>query len=90
MNTSAMRRARPLSSIDRAINMAVMTSQTEGSAKPPSASRIGVPLATIAVRPSSTSAEAGSGSRIIPAMTQAKIEASRQPCGVTASGRGTR
>ena len=36
-----MRRARPLSSIERAINMATMTSQTDGSANPPSASRIG-------------------------------------------------
>ena len=50
--------------------MAAMTSHTEGSAKPPSASRIGVPLATIAVRPSSTRADAGSGSMIMPTITQ--------------------
>jgi hypothetical protein len=76
--------------MDRAMSMATMTSQTEGSAKPPRASRIGVPLATMAVRPSRTKAEAGSGSMIIPAMTHAKMAASRQPCGVMASGRGTR
>ena len=89
MNMSAMRRARPVSSMDRAMSMATMTSQTEGSAKPPSASRIGVPLATIAVRPSRTRAEAGSGSMIIPAMTHPKMAARRQPCGEIASGRGT-
>ena len=89
MKISAMRRARPLLSIDRAISIATITSHTDGSAKPPSTSRIGVPLAAIAVNPRRTSAEAGSGSITIPAMTQAKIAARRQPCGVTASGRGT-
>ena len=85
MKISAMRRARPLSSIDRAISIATITSHTDGSAKPPSTSRIGVPLAAIAVSPRRTSAEAGSGSITMPAMTQAKIAARRQPCGVTAS-----
>ena len=89
MKSSAMRRASPLSSIDRAISIARITSQTEGSAKPPSASRIGVPLAAIAVSPRITSADAGIGSTTMPAITHAKIAAVRQPCGVMASGRGT-
>ena len=88
MKRSAMRRARPLSSIERAINMATITSQTDGSANPPSASRMVVPLAVIAVSPSNTSAEAGSGSMIMPTMTQPKMAAVRQPCAM-ASGRGT-
>ena len=45
MKISAMRRARPVSSIERAISIATITSHTEGSANPPSTSRIGVPLA---------------------------------------------
>ena len=79
MNMSAMRRARPLSSIARAISIATTTSHTEGSANPPSASRIGVPLAVIAVSPSNTSAETGSGSMIMPTMTQTKIAVVRHP-----------
>ena len=90
MKTSAIRRASPLSSIDRAISIAARTSHTEGSAYPPSASRIGVPLAVIAVRPSTTKAEAGSGSMIMLTMTQAKMAVVRHPWGVMASGLGTR
>ena len=86
MKSSAMRRASPVSSIDRAISIATITSHTDGSAKPPSTSRIGVPLAVIAVSPRITSAEAGSGSMTMPAMTHAKIAAVRQPCGVMPSG----
>ena len=72
------------------MNMAARTSHTEGSANPPSASRSGVPLATIAVSPSSTTAEAGRGSRIIPTITHTKIAICRQPWGVTAAGCGMR
>ena len=52
---------------------------TEGSANPPSASRIEVPFATMAVNPSNTSADGGRGPMIIPTITQAKIAACRQP-----------
>ena len=90
MKMSAMRRARPLSSIERAMSIAMTTSHTEGSAYPPNASRIGVPLAVIAVSPIKTSAEDGSGSMIMPTMTHTKIAVVRHPCGVIASGRGTR
>ena len=86
-NSSAMRRARPQSSIAFAISIATITSQTDGFAKPPSTSGIGVPLTAIAVSPSSTSAEAGSGSVTMPAITQMKIAVCRQPCGVIVGGR---
>ena len=83
-----MRRARPQSSIILAISIATITSQTDGSANPPSTSRIGVPLAAIAVNPSNTSAEAGNGSVTMPAITQIKIAVCRHPCGVTPVGSG--
>ena len=85
-----MRRARPQSSIIFAISIATITSHTDGSANPPSTSRIGVPLAAIAVRPISTSADAGSGSVTMPAITQMKIAVCRQPCGVIVAGAGMR
>jgi hypothetical protein len=90
MKTSPMRRASPESRRDRAMSMATMTIHTEGSANPPRASRMGVPLATIAVSPSSTIADAGSGSMIIPTITHRKIAICRQPWGVTADGWGMR
>ena len=52
--------------------------------------RIGVPLTAIPVRPSRTSAEAGSGSVTMPAITQMKIAVCRQPWAVTPSGGGMR
>ena len=72
------------------MSMAAMTIHTPGSAKPPSASRIGVPLATIAVRPRSTRAGAGNGRVSIPTTTHTTIAIRRQPCGVTGEGGGTR
>ena len=73
-----------------AISMAMITSHTDGCAKPPRTSRIGMPLAAIPVRPISTRAEAGSGSVTMPAITVMKIAVCRQPCGVMVAGAGTR
>jgi hypothetical protein len=86
----AMRRARPVSSSSLAIIIAATTNHTDGSAKPPSASRIGVPLAVIAVSPIRTRADEGRGSRIIPAITQMKMAVCRHPWGVIGAGAGIR
>ena len=61
MKSSARRRARPESKIARAMSIAASTSHTDGSAKPPRASRIGMPLTVTAVRPRTTSAAPGIG-----------------------------
>ena len=73
-----------------AISMAMITSHTDGWANPPSTSRMGMPLAAMPVRPINTSADAGSGSVTMPAITVMKIAVCRQPCGVMVAGAGIR
>jgi len=61
-NSSATRRARPVSRSTRAISIAPSTSQTEGDENPPRASAIGRrPTSTSSVSPMMTMAAPGSG-----------------------------
>ncbi len=75
--------------IPREMKKAANTSQTIGSAKPPSAVLMGsAPLIAVANTPNSTIAPPGSGWVIMPATVPTKIASSRHDSGVTDSGMG--
>ena len=89
MKTNAIRRPSPVFTTPREMKNAHSTSQTSGSAYPPSACAGAiVPVSATAATPTSTIAPPGIGRTIDPTMVPRKIARSRHALGVIPSGTG--